>query len=451
MFGKVLVVDNNTKFIDASKANVEAVEKYSCVFVKTFQEGNKLLLQYKQQVRAVFLSTSLGATRGIEELRQVRILCPNVPVFLISHDPVKEPTALHDEGLACQGIIKEPKSFEGLSVHLKALFSADDWAQIAPDAVEKNQTINSEDSKYVSTPISHFILTKKSFFNLYIRLSASKYIKIVNASEPLNQELLASYRAKGVNYLYITEKEHRKYLQFCDELSKKIIASGEVASDKKVEGLLNFGAKLVHNLKLKGVTTEKMDTAESYLTQSIALVRTMKIENKDFRRYFALLQSKDHSSTVAFLAGLIGNEVGLESSKCVKIVGIAALLHDLGLYALDPDFDETKKVYNDVDIEIFKKHAEHGAKLLRELNTFDESICQAVELHHFRRRHSDPAKRSTNVNIITEVIGASDDLCRVLQHQKDKEMWGAFLEVELKYFSPQIEKAVLKILGIKAS
>ena len=52
------------------------------------------------------------------------------------------------------------------------------------------------------------------------------------------------------------------------------------------------------------------------------------------------IEMKEHNSTVSFLAGMIANEVGIESSKAVKLVGIAALLHDIGLYDINPDFKE---------------------------------------------------------------------------------------------------------------
>jgi HD-GYP domain-containing protein (c-di-GMP phosphodiesterase class II) len=148
---------------------------------------------------------------------------------------------------------------------------------------------------------------------------------------------------------------------------------------------------------------------------------------------------------------MIANEVGIESIKSVKLVGISALLHDIGLYDLDPDFkEETYDPNNEDQRRIYDQHQKHGGELLRKAGGFEETIYLAVESHHMRRRGSDQSLRTNNINVLTEIIGAADELHNVVisKHLDDKKLH-YFTLTNLKNFSPQVEKAVLKLLNKK--
>lgn len=142
---------------------------------------------------------------------------------------------------------------------------------------------------------------------------------------------------------------------------------------------------------------------------------------------------KEHNATVSFL------------------VGIAALLHDIGLYDLDPDFkEENLGDLNEEQQRIFDQHQKHGGEILRKCGGFDEVIYQAVESHHMRRRGSDPSRRTNNINMVTEIIGAADELHNLfIGEQLNDIKLQYFTSTNLKNFSPQIEKAVMKLLNKK--
>lgn len=448
IFGNVLIIDSNNLFVQKVKDCQNLLEKYPCVYAKSLSEASKILKMSKYQVRAIFLSKSIGTSKGVDELREIRKIKPDIPVFLVSHEKKgAQPEVLNPE-LGFHGLIQAPNSFEEFVVELNKTFTRESWNDISATAEEKFKELTAPDDAYIPTSIVDFSYTEKSFFNLFIKLSPSKFIKIVNAGDPVQESLLEKYLEKGFTDLYIREEEHKKYLTFCDELSKKIVKKQDVSNTKKVINVLNLGANVSKSIILKGITSEKMDFANSFLNQSVSLMRSMRMQHTSLKKLLDIIESNDHSSTVAFLAGLVANEVGFESTKSVKVVGLAALMHDIGLYDLDPNFKEEKLEFTPQEAEIFANHSRHGASILRKLGNFDEVVCQAVEQHHMRRRGNDPAKRQSNINLVTEIIGVSDVLHHlILRDEKDTECWKNFFETELKNFSPQIEKAVIKILN----
>jgi putative nucleotidyltransferase with HDIG domain len=181
------------------------------------------------------------------------------------------------------------------------------------------------------------------------------------------------------------------------------------------------------------------------------LAEHMKMKNESLKKFLDTIEFKEHNATISFLAGMIANEVGMESLKAVKIVGAAALLHDIGLYDLDPDFkEEDVGQLSEEKQKIFDQHQKHGGELLRKCGGFDEVIYQAVESHHMRRRGSDPNIRMNNINMVTEIIGAADEIHNlIITKRLDDRKMQLFTVTNLKNFSPNVEKAVLKLLDKK--
>jgi hypothetical protein len=69
-----------------------------------------------------------------------------------------------------------------------------------------------------------------------------------------------------------------------------------------------------------------------------------------------------------------------------------------------------------------------------------------------RRRGPDPAYRSNNLNMVTEIIGAADELYNiVISQHADEAKIQQFMKKNLKNFSQEIERAVVKILQKKAA
>lgn len=447
--GKAILIDQNLKLLNDLKEKRDLLEKYPFFMVRTFKEAEVLLKNEKYNIRIAFVSTATSSSHGIEEVKLIRELRPAIPLYLISYDPSSEPAELKGPAIGVQGIIEKPKKFEELITPLESIFKGETWDDVKPDENKKDTELELKDDDYMRTSLKEFILTKNSFFNLYIRLSGRKFIKIVNAGDKLSSEILKDYAKKGMEHIYVPVEEHKKYLALCDEMSKKILQKSSVPETAKIDGLLHFGARLSESYALKGITPEKLDLAQSFLTQSVAMVRSLRMQKKEFRDFLGILEEKEHCSAVAFIASLLGNEVGFESSKCVKVVGLAALMHDIGLYTQDPDFDEEKVDLTESERVIFDCHAEKGAELLRSTGQFDEVVIQAVELHHFRRRSSDPSKRSQNINMITEIIGAADEIHNLSLNVKDQNNWNLFLTERIKDFSPQVERAVKKVLNLK--
>jgi putative nucleotidyltransferase with HDIG domain len=450
-FGKSLLVDIDVKFIESIKKEEKLLIDYPCLFAKTSTEAVKLLKQSRHNIRIIFISSTIGSSQGLEEFAKFRKYSPEVPVILISHKPEFEPEALNESDTVFNKILITPKSYVVLIREMDQLFqSKETWTEVEASKEAKDVELQLSEEGYIPALMSEFILTPNSFFNVFVKIGQAKFIKILNAGDPLSEELIQTYQKKGMTHLHIPIDEHKKYIRFCEEMSKKTILNQNLGTIKKYSNVLNFGANIAQSLIHTGISQEKLDFANTFLSQSVTMIKGMRIKNESLKKFIASLELKEHTSTVSFLAGMIANEVGIESIKSIKLVGIAALLHDIGLYESDPNFEEHNLDLNEEQQNNFDKHQKRGAQILRDNGGFDEVIYQAVENHHMRRKGSDPARRLNNINMIAEIIGAADEIHNIIiSKNADQASLNMFTLTNLKNFSPQIEKAVLKLLDKK--
>jgi putative nucleotidyltransferase with HDIG domain len=453
-FGKVLVIDTNFKFVESIKEEGKLLSDYPCLFAKTLQDGIVFLKQNTLNIRVVFISNKIGSTQGTEEFSKLKEANPNIPLVLLLHNPERVPRDVEDNNPGYVNIIRGPKKFSSLTDQIDEMFtSKETWTDIEATKEAKEIELQLVDEGYIPIPLDDFIISDTSFFNVFIKLGPSKFIKILNAGDSFQEGLIQNYSQKGIAHFHIPKEEHKKYIRLCEEMTKKDMRNDKAETKQKLRNVINFGANIAQSLSRTGISQESLDIANTFLNQSVSLMKNMKMKSESLKRFIDTIESREHTATVSFIAGMIANEVGIESLKAIKIVGTAALLHDIGLYESNPDFkEEEPDKWTDEDRKIFNEHQIKGGEILRKCGGFDAVIYQAVENHHMRRRGPDPAYRSNNLNMVTEIIGAADELYNiVISQHADEAKIQQFMKKNLKNFSQEIERAVVKILQKKAA
>jgi putative nucleotidyltransferase with HDIG domain len=440
--GKILLIDNNLDFIEEVHKDSKLISDYPLLVQKSLREGMKFFEKNRALTRAVVCSTFFFQTE--ESLQNFQNTLGDTPYIIISH---KKNHSLQSQSNSDKHLI-EPKSYKQILLSLKPfLEKRADWKQVEEDGKEKFVELQLIDAEYISVTLKDFMIFPKSYFNIFIKIGPGNYIKIVNAGDESGSETIDRYAQKGFNMLYLPLKEHEKYLSLCERVSEKNFASFTLSSKEKLKSTFRLGNEVSKNIQLMGIEPKSLDYAETFLDQSVSMIKNFHIKDGNLAKFIEDIQHNDHPAAVSFLSGVIANELGFESLKSVKLVGIAALVHDVGLFDLDPQADETILPQGS---EIMIKHPKHGADLLRKSGCFDEVVCLAVEQHHMRRRGGETSMRTGNMNLVSEIVGVSDIFYNlVIKDGLTSTNLDFFLKVELKKFSPSIEKSVLKVLDKK--
>lgn len=447
-FGKMLLLDNDNGFIDAAFKDTQTLEDYPCLFHRTLRDASQVVKSSQGPIRVVFISTSISPSKGMREVAELRTIKPTLPIFLITHQGETNINELMDEKNGVNGLINRPKTYLDLINAIRdTVLKGEQWSGVQASAEEKFEEVTLEDKDYISCPLTEFVITRKSLFNIFIRLGPGRFIKILNAGDPIEAEFLDGYKKKNVTQLFIKVDEHRKYIAFCTELSESIIRKADVSNDIKINNILHIGANISRSISHLGIAQDKLDAASGFLGQSISMVKSLRATNQ-MKTLLSSIENKDHCASVSFLASLIANEVGFESIKMLKLVGISALIHDIGLYDLIPGVEHEYEIMKlDEHAEKFARHSARGAELVRASGLFDETVAVAIEQHHLRRRGNDTTRRTININLLGEVIGAADEMHNfLLQGDQSPQKLRDFIQNHVCDFSPQIEKALLKLL-----
>ena len=447
-FGCFIFIEINRDLIDSVLSNKALIEQWPCLHHKYLSSALSPL-KTRKDIRLVMISTLSSETKCIAEIQKLRETHPDIPVLILDHNP-----DVFADYSAFSNIftIDRPKTFEELSVRFKEIFKKEDRFDnvvASPEATNVELELKNED--YVPMRLEDFILTDKSFFNVFIKLGANRFVKILNVGDAIEKEFLAKYIKKGIKELYLPESEQKSYIALSEKVSLRILKNLTNDKGEQTKQVLNLGAAISKSLAHSGINADILDYASSFMNQSITLIKSMRFKSDSVTDFIRSLENNEHTTTVSFIAGILANELGFESSKSIKLVGIAALVHDIGLYDLAPHLmDDHEALEEPENQQIFDDHSKHGADILRASGNFDESLCIAVEQHHLRRRGTGPEHRTNNINIVTEIIGVSDDFYNyAIKGGVTKDKMQVFLSTHLKNFSPQIEKAFMSMLTKK--
>lgn len=447
LHGRGLVIEQDRKFISSLQDQED--QRFPLSFAFNAKQALTLLRHDGAQITVAFVSTSATAANGMDVVKEIRSLRPNIPILFIDHHEEPVLTQAQWESLGCLGLVHRPKSPGDLVKPLiQRLHAQNAWDSIQASGEAKNVELAVEEKDYLSIPLQDFLLTPKSFFNIFIRLSAGKFVKLLNAGDPIEQDFVEKYVEKKVTHLYVKESEQQSYINLCDRLVGEVLERASADVTGKAAHVLHLGENVRKGLYQSGITAERLHFADNFLEHSYQLAKMMRLEDAKIQGLIDTLVGKDHVTTTVMLSGLVAQVVGFESQKAVKMVGMAALFHDIGLYDLLPDLkDEDPSVLLPEQLALWNKHPETGEQMLRAMGGFEEVVYQAVAQHHLRKRGDISGHKASQINLVSEIIGVVDDFQNsVLTDEFRIENLNRFIGEKLPLFSPQISEGFLKVL-----
>lgn len=125
--------------------------------------------------------------------------------------------------------------------------------------------------------------------------------------------------------------------------------------------------------RIKKLVTNIVD---ELLSKDILLIEGIDIRN--FENYYF-----SHSVNVAVMSISLGIELKYDRQKLIRL-GLAAILHDIGLVFLPHDILYKPTERTGEEEEIFKTHCQKGYDYLSKFENIDKEILEAVIYHHER-------------------------------------------------------------------
>ncbi len=444
ILGTALIIDNNNEIKSLIWENLYRDHPDSFIFQQSTITASQIAMDKKKGVSVIVLSAhlpKLNLEDFISKLLEDTLgSIPIIVTYKRSIDP-KLQTNLIAMGIA--GVEELPGTHQGIkSLLTKYLGDKQKFGNIRASAEQKDKDFTTLDESMIQVPLDDFIFTPKSFFNVFIRLAKDKYIKVLNAGDPINQEFIDKYKSKNILSLHLKIEEHEKYLKLSHVHAQNSIFNEKKDDTQKIEALSNQIESTALHMTQLGVTTENVAIAKGCVENTRNLINQLMMNShkKDSYDLIKKIMEHDHATSVSMLSGLFARSQDIRSAKTVQIIGLAALVHDIGLGTTIRE--SNKDNFTPEEKLKYMKHASMGADYLRKSGLFEEVVCQIVENHHEQEDPNSAKKKTASISIASEIVSLSDSIStNVLENDNPKKALSQFRISKLKTFSIQMQKA----------
>jgi hypothetical protein len=441
----LLIVDPDPRFLDTLRKDPKA-EKAPPVVAAAGKDAVAALSDMSTAYSGTFVNPEIKGPDGISVIRYSHQFRPATPIFVI-HDGECPYSREQLERLAVQRAIPKPVSYGELAeLVAPPAMAFDPGAALEAakaHADQLDQEMTADDAGFVPIRATDFLSGGKSFFDLYVRLSSGKYVKILQAGDVFAADRLGNYLKKGVVYFYLRREAQEHYLTYCDQLATGALKVAGVRAEVKVTRVFAHGEETLAFLRSRGLTELNLEHACQFVDNAHELVTQIEPESpaaKDaLKSFLDNLAAYDHGVSASMVASMLAKALDMESQKAVRIVGVSCLLHDIGLYQLPKEVhDEDESKMTPEQKKVYFTHPALGSQILANLRGVDPAAVQAVAQHHERRtKKGFPPRdgRGSPPNRVSEIIGISDEFVRLSARVKKDPKVDLRKEMEYDVFN----------------
>lgn len=354
----------------------------------------------------VISDINMPGMSGVELMRQSKTICPELPFILMTGFAELKETEEASQ-LGAKGFIPKPFKKEELTRII------DEW--LNPPQADAEQD---SDLQFCKISIDDFVSGKEIKFDIYIRLSEEKYVKIAHEGENISLDRIQAYKSKGLQYLYMRNEDFKRYMGFNLALMSAVNSHKTISVEKKRAFLKHTSEVILENLFLNGVDEEAFNGAKAIVESSVALL----CEPDSMMDLLKLLNHHSdflyaHSLGVSVYSVMIGKQVDWYSPANIHKVAMGGLLHDIGKKELPQEFMlKQRKDYTLEDVLLYESHPQRGMEILSQLPLVPSDVLQVVLQHH---EHCSglgfPMRlKRTHIHPMARVVAVADEFCNLV-------------------------------------
>lgn len=253
---------------------------------------------------------------------------------------------------------------------------------------EEAITLDDENSIYLELPIVLFMKEQTLKYDLYLKMSSNKYIKVFKNGEQLVKEDFEKYQKRSVKTVYLKSED---YLSATVELSTRMSKSLEV---KKLR-VEQYMALSLFSLDKVNKIVNKLGLREEVLVltnQVLGLSSSIINKNKDLLKLLGTsLNRKDflseHTMMLVFITTSISKYMGWHSVTTSEKLTVASLFHDITLEdeelaKIEIIDSSTSKFFSQKQIIKLKNHPQEAVDLLSNFHGLPSDVDKIILQHH---------------------------------------------------------------------
>ena len=341
---KNLLSDPSNEWLDSTACYL----KQNSYEVEAVNTGKKTQRPSITPLFAVVLNLGIQNHTGIEVLKFVRSkhLGQRVVVMLNSLESLKKDDLSVDKlvKMGATEVMVRPFTLDQLRDVLEGHQTIDDLVKNIPKPTGPTDVvkISESDANFTKVKIEEFYTGKAILFNVYIKLSENKYVKILYAGDVFSVERLIRYKEeKGVQYLYFHSSDRKKYIQYCNHLTAKVVTSAKVSGQAKIKMMKATAEKLIEEVYSVGLKPQAVEESKQFVNNVYQLIETQPDLFKFCAPFKTLIPVPTHAYSVTLFATSIIKQFEWQSKVMIETTALACLLHDIGKMKMPQELGQT--------------------------------------------------------------------------------------------------------------
>ena len=402
----ILIVDDDASFLSVLK-KILVKDGYDVVDAPGGRAAQSLLIL--GGINLVISDIHMPEGGGIDLLRYVKRSHVLVPVVLMTgFAEISETSEAHMMG--ADYFLAKPFKREELLQTIKKCFGE------ITGASEVHVTRKSQDDDYCRIPFDEFVSGRKIKYDIFIRLSEFKYVKIAHNGEDISRDKIDSYKSKNINYLYLRKEDFTKYVGFNVVLAERVAASA-LPKEKKLSFLKHSSEILIQHIFINQLDAPTFDAARTVvettlktLTEQDALMDLVAVLNGHADHVYA------HSLAVSLYSVLIAKQCKWSSDTSIFKISMCGLLHDIGKKEIDRSvLDRPRNLLSADEIKIYETHPLRGARILQSMQFMPDDIIEVALQHHENCEGTGfpSGLKKNKIHPIARLVAVADEFCNL--------------------------------------
>ncbi|MFN7729931.1 MAG: HD-GYP domain-containing protein [Bdellovibrio sp.] len=228
-------------------------------------------------------------------------------------------------------------------------------------------------------------------FDLYLHLPANnKHLKIVAAQDSMNAEKVEKLLKNQINSAAVAESQIGDFYKYSAERLKALGKKDTVSETEKQEQREKAVRTLLSGIFGQSLDVETIDGGRGLMKDCNEIVKAYIGDGNDNSWYERFLKisisagsSYSHAENTAGLACMLAIGMGL---KDIEDIGLAGLLHDIGVSDLPPEVSGKSEAERSLEEQaIYQKHPEKSIDLIKSKKMIvSEKVIKIILQHHER-------------------------------------------------------------------
>src|SRR5436305_8494071 len=120
-----------------------------------------------------------------------------------------------------------------------------------------------------------FNMTGALPFDVYIRLSDTKFMRIFKRGDAIDRDRFQTYAAKGVDTLFIQRSDRRDYIAATERLFKRMVAKENITTTEASQALQEFTEQTLYEIyEDKTFDEQSMRWSQEIVRAFVTLLKT---------------------------------------------------------------------------------------------------------------------------------------------------------------------------------